>query len=170
MSRREFIILLGGALVAWPLAGEAQQPGPTRRVGVLMNFSENDPETQRLVRAFREEMGALGWADGRNLKVDYRLSGGDVGRVRAFAKELVGLSPDDHTRKKLFDHKEEVEPVAMALRELCSHNAKNINVETHGVGDAIPATTEGFAVPRNRLVQNPEGAPSPRSSFETTSE
>ena len=39
-------------------------------------------------------MGALGWADGRNLKVDYRWSGGDVGRVRAFAKELVGLSPD----------------------------------------------------------------------------
>jgi hypothetical protein len=65
----------------------------------------------------------------------------------------------DHTRKKLFDHKEEAEPVAMALRELCPHNAENINVERHGVGDAIPATSKGFAVPRNRLVQNPEGAP-----------
>ena len=94
MSRREFIILLGGALVSLPLAGGAQQPGPTRRVGLLTNLSENDPATQRSVRVFREEMGALGWADGRNLKVDYRWSGGDVGRVRAFAKELVGLSPD----------------------------------------------------------------------------
>ena len=94
MSRREFIILLGGALVSLPLVGGAQQPGPTRRVGLLTNLSENDPATQRSVRVFREEMGALGWADGRNLKVDYRWSGGDVGRVRAFAKELVGLSPD----------------------------------------------------------------------------
>src|SRR6516162_8229695 len=88
MSRREFIILLGGALVSLPLAGGAQQPGPTRRVGLLTNLSENDPAAQRSVRAFREEMGALGWADGRNLKVDYRWSGGDVGRVKAFAKEL----------------------------------------------------------------------------------
>jgi hypothetical protein len=58
----------------------------------------------------------------------------------------------DHTRKKLFDRKEEAEPVAMALRELCPHNAENINVETQGVGDIIPATSEGFAAPRNGLV------------------
>jgi hypothetical protein len=56
----------------------------------------------------------------------------------------------DHTRKKLFDHKEEAEPVAMALRELCPRNAGNINVETQGVDDTIPATSEGR---RSRLDQ-----------------
>jgi putative tryptophan/tyrosine transport system substrate-binding protein len=93
MTRREFITLLGGA-AAWPLAGHAQQPAGIRRVGVLMNLSENDLEAQRLVTPFREGLAQLGWADGRNLRIDYRWAGGDVGRIRAFAKELVELSPD----------------------------------------------------------------------------
>jgi hypothetical protein len=44
----------------------------------------------------------------------------------------------DHTRKKLFDQKEEAEPVAMALRERCPANAENIKVETQAVADPIP--------------------------------
>src|SRR5262249_13812789 len=39
-------------------------------------------------------LAQLGWADGRNLRIDYRWAGGDVGRIRTFAKELVELSPD----------------------------------------------------------------------------
>jgi ABC transporter substrate binding protein len=65
-----------------------------RRVGVLINLSENDFEAQRLITAFRERLAQLGWIDGRNLRIDYRWGSGDVDRVRAFAKELVGLSPD----------------------------------------------------------------------------
>jgi putative tryptophan/tyrosine transport system substrate-binding protein len=94
VKRRDFISLLGGAAAVWPLAARAQQPAGIRRVGVLMNLSENDLEAQRLVTAFREGLAQLGWVDGRNLRMDYRWASGDVGRIRAFAKELVELSPD----------------------------------------------------------------------------
>jgi putative tryptophan/tyrosine transport system substrate-binding protein len=93
MGRREFVALLGGA-AAWPLAARAQQSERMRRVGVLMNLSEDDLEAQRLVTAFREGLAQLGWVDGRNLRMDYRWGSGDIGRIRAFAKELVDLSPD----------------------------------------------------------------------------
>jgi putative ABC transport system substrate-binding protein len=93
MRRREFISLLGGA-AAWPLAAGAQPAGIRRRIGVLINLSENDLEAQRLVTAFQKRLAELGWIDGRNLQLDYRWASGDVERVGAFAKELVKLSPD----------------------------------------------------------------------------
>jgi putative ABC transport system substrate-binding protein len=93
MRRREFITLLGGA-AAWPLAARAQQPGEMRRIGVLMNLSENDPEAQRLVATFQEGLAQLGWTDGRNLRIDYRWSAGDIERIRRSAAELVALAPD----------------------------------------------------------------------------
>src|ERR1700757_987189 len=93
MRRRQFITLLGSA-AAWPLAARAQQAAGIRRVGMLINLSETDLEAQRLVTAFREGLTQLGWVDGRNLRIDYRWAAGDVGRIRAFAKELVELSPD----------------------------------------------------------------------------
>jgi putative tryptophan/tyrosine transport system substrate-binding protein len=92
-EQREFITLLGSA-AAWPRAARVQQGSRMRRIGVLMNLSQNDLEAQRLVTAFREGLAQLGWADGRNLRIDYRWAGGDVGRIRAFAKELVELSPE----------------------------------------------------------------------------
>jgi putative ABC transport system substrate-binding protein len=85
---------VAGGAAAWPLAGYAQAPDEVRRVGVLMNLSENDLEAQRLIAAFRERLARLEWSDGRNLRIDYRWAGGDVSRIRAFAKELVELSPD----------------------------------------------------------------------------
>ena len=93
MKRRAFIALLGAA-TAWPLAARAQQAARVRRVSVLMNFSEDDLEAQRLLMTFREGLAQLGWADGRNLRIDYRWAGGDIGQIRTFAKELVELSPD----------------------------------------------------------------------------
>ena len=94
MKRREFISFLGSAVAAWPLVARAQRPSGTRRVGVLINLSENDLEAQRLITAFRERLAQQGWVDGRNLRIDYRWASGDVDRIRAFAKELVELSPD----------------------------------------------------------------------------
>jgi putative ABC transport system substrate-binding protein len=93
MRRREFITLIGGA-AAWPFAARAQQAERIRRVGVLLNLSESDPEAQRLVTAFLGGLSQLSWVEGRNLRIDYRWGRGDVGRSRAFAKELVELSPD----------------------------------------------------------------------------
>ena len=93
MKRRELITLLGGA-AAWPLTARAQQAARIRRIGLLMNLSENDLEAQRLLTTLREGLAQLGWADGRNLRIDYRWARGDIGRIRTFAKELVELSPD----------------------------------------------------------------------------
>ena len=94
MKRRDLLALLSIACFLLPLPVRAQQSAQIRRLGVLLNLSENDLEAQRLVTAFREELTRLGWADGRNLRVDYRWTAGDVDRARAFAKELVELSPD----------------------------------------------------------------------------
>jgi putative ABC transport system substrate-binding protein len=96
MRRREFITLLGGAAAApWPFAARAQQPAmPVRRLGVLLSSSETDPEGQARVAALRQGLQELGWSDGRNLKIDYRWTGGDDVRARAHAAELVASQPD----------------------------------------------------------------------------
>ena len=94
MRRRDFITLLGGAAAAWPLAARAQQGERVRRIGVLMQGEENDPEEERRYSAFNQALVDLGWADGRNLRVDLRWGGADTNRIRALARELVGLPPD----------------------------------------------------------------------------
>jgi putative ABC transport system substrate-binding protein len=93
MRRREFITLLGGAAAAWPLAARAQRDR-VRRVGVLMSTGERDPETQLRIGAFREGLQKFGWAEGRNLQIDYRWGGGSIARTRTYAAELVALKPD----------------------------------------------------------------------------
>jgi len=94
MERREFITLLGGVTAIWPLTARAQQPGPLRRIGVLMGDAASDPEGQSRVGAFRQGLQQLGWTEGRNLQIEYRWAGGDAEHTRAFATELVRLAPD----------------------------------------------------------------------------
>jgi putative tryptophan/tyrosine transport system substrate-binding protein len=93
MKRREFISLVGAA-AAWPLAAEAQEVERARRVGVLIGYDENDLEAKAWFSGFIRGLAELGWTAGRNLRMDVRWSGGDIGRVRMFAKELVDLRPD----------------------------------------------------------------------------
>jgi putative ABC transport system substrate-binding protein len=95
MRRREFISLIGGAAASWPLAARAQKPaGPVRLIGVLMGFAESDPRGQSAFAAFRDTLTKLGWAEGANLRIELRWSGGDADRMRTFAKDLVELRPD----------------------------------------------------------------------------
>ena len=94
MRRREFLSLVGGTVVVWPLTARAQQPERMRRIGTLIAFAENDLEQRARNTAFSNRLEELGWKDGRNLRVDYRFSEGDPERVRAHARELVALSPD----------------------------------------------------------------------------
>jgi ABC-type uncharacterized transport system substrate-binding protein len=94
MRRREFISLLGSAAAAWPLAALAQQTERVRRIGVLLNVAADDPESLTRVTAFAQGLQELGWIDGRNVRIDYRWGGADVGRIRKYAAELLTLAPD----------------------------------------------------------------------------
>ena len=94
MRRRQFITLLGGAAVVWPLTAHAQQPERMRRIGVLTNLAEDDPEGQSRNEAFRQGLHQLGWTDGGNVRIDYRGTLGDAERTRRYAAELVALAPD----------------------------------------------------------------------------
>ena len=94
MRRREFISLLGGAAVAWPLAARAQQPERVRRIGVLMNVAAADPEGQAQVAAFLQALQQLGWSEGRNVRIDTRWGENDVERDRRYATELLAFAPD----------------------------------------------------------------------------
>ena len=94
IGRREFVSLLGGASAAWPLAARAQQNERVRRIGALMGGVESDPEWQRRVPVFEQELQRLGWTTGRNLRIDYRWTAGDTERTRTAAVDLVNLMPD----------------------------------------------------------------------------
>jgi putative tryptophan/tyrosine transport system substrate-binding protein len=95
LGRRKFLVALGsGAAVSWPLAARAQQPNRMRRIGVLINLTADDPEGRARLAAFLEGLRELGWTDGRNIQIETRFGGGDVGRIRAHAAELVALGPD----------------------------------------------------------------------------
>src|ERR1700719_2791361 len=93
MRRREVIMLLGGA-VAWPLAAWAQRGEPVRRVGVLILYPENDPQSRRCLTAFQESMKNLGWEIGRNLQIDYRFDISVPASARLATTELLSLAPD----------------------------------------------------------------------------
>ena len=94
MKRREFITLLGGAAVAWPLAARAQQPDRMRRIGVFMNLASDDAEGQARNAAFLQGLQEAGWAVGRNVRIEYRWGAGDPELFRRYAAELVALAPD----------------------------------------------------------------------------
>lgn len=94
MNRRNLIAFLGGAAAAWPRAARAQRGSQMRRVGVLMGLAESDPEGQERFAAFRNHLQRLGWSEGSNIRVVTRWAGGDIARTRAYAAELVSLTPD----------------------------------------------------------------------------
>jgi putative tryptophan/tyrosine transport system substrate-binding protein len=94
MKRRTFITLLGAVAAAWPLATRAQQGEQMRRIGVLMSFAADHPESQPRLAAFQQGLQQWGWIDGRNVRIDHYWGGADANRIRKYAAELVALAPD----------------------------------------------------------------------------
>jgi putative ABC transport system substrate-binding protein len=93
MRRREFVSLLSGAALI-PFAAHAQQNERVRRIGVIGVLAKDDPEAVSRVAAFQQALASAGWADGRNLRIDYRWAGGDADRLKKYTTELVALGPD----------------------------------------------------------------------------
>ncbi len=94
MRRREFIALLGAAVIASPRDVIAQRTERVRRIGMLVNLAESDPQGRSRVTAFRRGLDELGWTEGRNLQVEYDWAAGSAARMRALAKELVERQPE----------------------------------------------------------------------------
>jgi putative ABC transport system substrate-binding protein len=92
MRRREFMLLSGAAAI-WPLAARAQQSERVRRVGVLVGLAGNDPEMKERLEGLRQGLEKLGWAEGRNLRIDYRFAPAGA-QARLLARELIALQPD----------------------------------------------------------------------------
>src|SRR5215831_7571771 len=92
MRRREFMLLVGGA-AAWPLAARAQPGERMRRIGVLMGLDPGDASAAEYLRAFKRGLGALGWVEGQNLRIEIRAAG-DLAGLRALGHELLGLGPE----------------------------------------------------------------------------
>jgi putative ABC transport system substrate-binding protein len=91
MTRREFILALGGAAAAWPLAARAQQPGKTPRVGYIRAGTlENDPYREEFVRGMRD----LGYVEGRNIACEFRHYGDDAESIPALISDLLRANVD----------------------------------------------------------------------------
>ena len=94
MQRRNFITLLGGAAAFWPLVARSQQTDRVRRIGLLLNFTEDDPEAKERVAAFRQGLEKRGWSENRNVHLDYRFTSVRTERISPSAKELLALRPE----------------------------------------------------------------------------
>jgi putative tryptophan/tyrosine transport system substrate-binding protein len=94
MKRRGFMMLAGGAAMAWPLVGRAQQGDRMRRVGMLLPATATDSEYPVLVNTFVQKLQQLGWTEGSNVRIETRWAGGGADANRRFADELVALAPD----------------------------------------------------------------------------
>ena len=94
MHRRKFIMALGGALVAWPRAGRAQQAPKVARIGYLVIGSLESPEGRKSLETFREALYELGYIEGQNILIEYRAADGKIERLSALATELARFKLD----------------------------------------------------------------------------
>jgi len=89
IGRREVITLFGGAASAWPVRAWAQQQAMP--IIAVLGGALNNAEGQARIKAFTEALQDLSWIEG--LRLDIRLAGDDLGRIRSHAAELGHISP-----------------------------------------------------------------------------
>ena len=97
MRRRGFITAMAGVVAATQTLRPRvvfAQAEKTRRIGLLMGWSESNSDFRAFVAAFADELARLGWIDGRNARIEQLWTNADVNRARAFAQELVARQPD----------------------------------------------------------------------------
>jgi len=94
MRRREFITILGSAVVVWPLSAHAQQGERMRSIGVLTPLPADLPDARARHAVFLQALRQLGWTEGGNVRIEARWSAGDPAITRKNAAELVALAPD----------------------------------------------------------------------------
>ena len=94
MRRRDFIKVVGGSAITWPIAARAQQPERMRRLGIVTAYAESDATPRSWIAALVQDLRELGWSAGDNIQIEYRWPGADVGHINSAAAELVGLKPD----------------------------------------------------------------------------
>src|ERR1043166_4096476 len=88
MRRRDFIKVIGGSTVAWPLAARAQQADRVRRIGMLLPAPADDAVFQTRVGAFLQGLGQLGWTIGSKVRIETRWAGANAADIRRAAGEL----------------------------------------------------------------------------------
>ena len=94
VKRRTVLRLACAAVAAMPLLAHGQDAGRVRRVAILMNLSETDPQSQAQLAAFGTALQKAGWTVGRNVQIDYRWTEGKAEKVRKYGADLIALSPD----------------------------------------------------------------------------
>jgi putative ABC transport system substrate-binding protein len=94
MERRQFLGILGSLAAGWPCVSMAQQPGRVRRIAILHDYIETDPEGRVQIAALRDELAKLGWVEGRNLVIDLRSGAEEADALRGPARDLLAKSPD----------------------------------------------------------------------------
>ncbi|OAF08677.1 hypothetical protein AXW67_28945 [Bradyrhizobium neotropicale] len=114
------------------MASCTQQATATRRVAFLHPYLENDNEVLIRVVAFRKGLEALGWIENRNIRIEHRYSGGDPGRIRAYATELVQSAPDVIVGSGT--------PITAALKEATSTIPIVFNLVNDPVGQGFVAS------------------------------
>jgi putative ABC transport system substrate-binding protein len=94
MQRRDFIKVIAGSAVGWPLAARAQQREQMKRIGMLLPGTADDPVFQARLAAFYQELALLGWSIGRNVRIETRWATANASEIRRHAAELAALAPD----------------------------------------------------------------------------
>ena len=94
MKRRDFILALRGAAVAWPLAARAEQTAKVARIGFMVTGSLASPEQRAVTDSFLQGLHERGYAERQNIVIEYRYADGKIERFAELAKELVRLNVD----------------------------------------------------------------------------